>query len=132
MAWATRDDLEMIALPAKATVGIPDLVVARHLLIARRRIESMIHDAFGETPPEELIGAQCEIAAWTLITGYVGRRTDDASVQGLRDRHDQAFAWLKLSRDGMVGTSTIDDTATDEGGPEVYEGNEPRGWHDDD
>jgi len=130
MAWATRDDLEAIALPPKATAGIPDLVVLRHLSIARRRIEAMVHEPFGEEPPEELVAAQCEIAAWTLITGYRGARADDPTVAGLLERHRQAFAWLKAKREGSIGESSSDTTPTiDEGGPEVFSSS-PRGWDD--
>lgn len=131
MAWAARADLEQIALPPKATAGIPDPVVDRHLLIARRRIEAMVHETFGDDPPEELIAAQCEIAAWTLVTGYRGTRADDPTVAGLLERHRQAFAWLKAKREGSIGESVADTTTIDEGGPEVYSGT-PRGFGEDD
>lgn len=131
MAWATRADLEAIALPVAATKGIPDPIIERHLLIARRRVEAAVHDSFGDNPPEEIIAAQCEIAAWTIVTGYRGARTDDPTVAGLLERHRQAFAWLKQSRAGELGTSVPDATPVDEGSPDVSSA-VPRGFYSND
>lgn len=130
MAWGTRTDLEEIALGPNGLRGISSTVVDRHLTIAKMRIKAMAPSAISDdNVPDELIAAQVEIAAYTLVTGPRGSRADDPTVISLKDRHDAAYRWLKSMRMSEISSTKDDATpGVDEGAP-TAESDKARGWY---
>ncbi|MCC6213734.1 MAG: DUF1320 family protein [Polyangiaceae bacterium] len=132
MAYATTADFAELGLPGQATADWPGTSVEAALDAASARVDSYLRKRYGvpiPAPGADLVETTCALAAWTVLCtrGFDPMRPGDQSV---RQRYEDAVAWLEAVAAGKVEpVDAADDAtpATDEGAPTV-ESDEERGW----
>ena len=122
--YATAAEFEVYGLPPAALEGAPaELDLDDHLTKASGLADSFTRGRYGELVepyPPELVAAVCQLAAYTVLN-YVGFDPESNSDRNVRQRYDDAMAWLTLISDGKASLAvTADGTPTTaEGGPRV-------------
>lgn len=130
-AYATRADLYALGLPVEAMSGVSSADQDAAIEASSRRADSYLRTRYGvpcPVAPRELVWAVCVLAAYDLITTR-GYSPDVGADQTLRDRANDALAWLRDVAKGVVALDPSADAtpSVSESAPLMsYE--EDRGW----
>jgi len=133
VAYATITDLEDMALPAAALVGVSTEKKNRALEAASRKADSYFRVEWGvpiTNPNDELKYAVCVIAGWRLMVarGFAPEAPDS----NLRTAYEDAIKWLERCADGTCKPFDELDDATPgvgESGPLISsDGNPNETW----
>lgn len=131
MAYATRTNLENLALAARALEDSTDAEITAALSAASSEADSYLASRYPSLPlltwPEVLTLHVSGLAAWHLMKGK-GFSPEAGTKDPIRQAYEDALAWLKGVASGLVtppGVST--GSSSSSSSPDVAS-DEPRGF----
>jgi phage gp36-like protein len=123
--YADSDQFERYGLPAVALEDMPvGFDLDSFLITASGVADSFLRGRYalpiGGTAPVELTAAVCQIAAYDVLV-FRGFDPSSGNDTNVRNRRDDAMAWLKGISDGKLNLDLgVDDTpGAHDGGPRV-------------
>jgi phage gp36-like protein len=129
--YATKSDLEQLALPPRALEGVADADINAALIAASSEADSYIATRYPlplATWPKVLSLHVAAMAAWHLKRGEGFQPEADGSIENpIRTGYEDALAWLTKLAKGLVSLSPAE-TSPAAGDRPAAASDEPRGF----